>query len=67
MSWAAEPPRTMKNGEQVFFTMPRAAAFKTWTISHMAHHRGQLSVYLRMLDVPLPEIYGPTADSPQQG
>ena len=58
-------PWTMRNGETVFFTMPRAAALRTWTINHMVHHRGQLSVYLRLLDVALPEVYGPTADSPK--
>ena len=47
----------------MFFSMPRAAVLRrTFMISHIIHHRGQLSVYLRLLDVPLPSIYGPTAD-----
>ena len=53
---------TMRQGEQVLVQMPRAAAFRTWLFSHMIHHRGQLFVYLRLLDVPLPKTYGGTAD-----
>jgi uncharacterized damage-inducible protein DinB len=41
---------------------PRAAVFRDFTLSHVIHHRGQLSVYLRLLDVPVPRSYGPTAD-----
>ena len=41
---------------------PKADAFRDFTLSHMIHHRGQLSVYLRLLDVPVPGAYGPTAD-----
>lgn len=47
---------------QTFITMPRAAALRLMGISHPVHHRGQLSVYLRLLGVPVPSIYGPTAD-----
>ncbi len=54
----------LRNGEQVIFEMPRIAALRGFVMSHMVHHRGQLSVYLRLLDVPLPQIYGPTADDP---
>jgi len=54
-------PWSLKRGEQVFFTAPRAAVVRTH-INHLIHHRGQLSVYLRLNDVPLPSIYGPTAD-----
>lgn len=53
---------TMRNGEQVYFTMPRAAVMRTFVINHIIHHRGQLSVYLRLQNVPLPPVYGPTAD-----
>ncbi|MEO8210203.1 MAG: DinB family protein [bacterium] len=55
---------TMRNGEQVYFTMPKIAVVRLFVMSHTVHHRGQLSVYLRLLDVPLPSIYGPTADEP---
>jgi len=49
-------------GGQEMFSMPRAAVFRTFVLYHMVHHRGQLSVYLRLNDVPVPAIYGPTAD-----
>jgi uncharacterized damage-inducible protein DinB len=52
----------LKRGGQEMFAMPRVAAFRSFVLSHMIHHRGQLSVYLRLNDVPLPSIYGPTAD-----
>ena len=55
-------PWTLKRGGQQMFTMPRVAAFRTFVLSHSIHHRGQLSVYLRMNEVPLPAMYGPTAD-----
>jgi len=53
---------TLKHGGQEIFTMPRAAAIRSFVMSHIIHHRGQLSVSLRLKDVPLPPIYGPTAD-----
>jgi uncharacterized damage-inducible protein DinB len=51
------------SGEQVLLCQTRAEIIRH-LISHMAHHRGQLSVYLRLLDVPVPPIYGPSADEP---
>lgn len=48
-------------GDRVLFTMPRGGVVRQ-TINHIVHHRGQLSVYLRLVDVPVPSIYGPTAD-----
>lgn len=54
-------PWALTRGEQVLFTAPRAAVVRSH-ISHLSHHRGQLTVYLRLLDVPVPSIYGPTAD-----
>ena len=54
-------PWTLRRGDHVIFTMPKAAVLRSFGISHMAHHRGQLSVYLRLLDVPGPPSYGPTA------
>jgi uncharacterized damage-inducible protein DinB len=51
-----------RNGEQVLFEMPRLAVIRFIVLNHIVHHRGQLSVYLRLRDVPLPSIYGPTAD-----
>jgi uncharacterized damage-inducible protein DinB len=55
-------PWTLKNAGQTVFTLPRAAVLRSFVISHMIHHRGQLSVYLRLHDVPIPSIYGPSAD-----
>ncbi len=55
---------TLRNGEQVYFTMPRIAVMRTFVFNHIVHHRAQLGVYLRLLDVPVPGMYGPTADSP---
>ena len=57
-------PWTMKNGDHVYFSMPCAVAMRGFILNHIVHHRGQLSVYLRELDVPLPKVYGPTADNP---
>jgi uncharacterized damage-inducible protein DinB len=53
---------TMKQGEHEVFSMPKAAVFRSFIMNHMIHHRGQLTVYLRLRNVPLPSIYGPTAD-----
>lgn len=53
----------LRRGDQVLFSVPRGVVTRQ-TLRHLVHHRGQLSVYLRLLDVPLPQIYGPTADSP---
>lgn len=54
-------PWSLTFGERVLFTLPRGDMVRQ-NINHLIHHRGQLSVYLRLLDVPLPSIYGPTAD-----
>lgn len=53
---------TLKNGEKTYFTMPKIAVMRGFVISHIIHHRGQLSVYLRLNDIPVPQIYGPSAD-----
>lgn len=53
-----------KYGERVIFEMPRLAVIRALALNHLIHHRGQLSVYLRLLNVPLPSVYGPTADEP---
>ncbi|MGH9373340.1 MAG: DinB family protein, partial [Vicinamibacterales bacterium] len=55
-------PWSLRNGTQTFFTMPKAAVWRTFVMNHLVHHRAQLGVYLRMNDVPLPAMYGPSAD-----
>ncbi len=55
-------PWTLRRGDHVIFIQPKIAVLRGFGISHMVHHRGQLSVYLRLLDVPVPPSYGPTAD-----
>lgn len=57
-------PWSLTRKGEVLLTVPRIAAFKSFVINHLIHHRGQLSVYLRLQDVPLPPLYGPTADEP---
>lgn len=53
---------TLKTGDQVWFTLPRGAVFRSFVMSHLVHHRAQLGMYLRLLDVPVPGMYGPSAD-----
>ena len=55
-------PWTMRRGEMIFFTMPKAQVMRTWVLNHSVHHRAQLGVYLRLLDIPIPGSYGPSAD-----
>jgi len=55
-------PWTLKHGTHQVFTLPRFSALRSFVLNHTIHHRGQLSVYLRLNDVALPSIYGPTAD-----
>lgn len=53
---------TLRNGEHIILRQPRAIALRTFGLSHMIHHRAQLGVYLRLLDIPVPGPYGPSAD-----
>ena len=55
---------SLKRGGKTMFSMPKTAVLRSFVLSHVIHHRGQLSVYLRLLDVPVPSIYGPSADEP---
>ena len=52
----------MRRGQHVFYDAPRVAALRRMGISHMVHHRGQLTVFLRELGIPVPGVYGPSAD-----
>jgi uncharacterized damage-inducible protein DinB len=53
---------TLKNGEQVIFSMPKVAVLRGFVFNHLVHHRGQMTVYLRLNDIPVPALYGPSAD-----
>lgn len=55
---------TMRRGEQVFTRSPRPMVYRVWSMNHLIHHRGQLCVYLRLLDMPVPTVYFNTADDP---
>jgi uncharacterized damage-inducible protein DinB len=59
----ALPWHLTRNGSTTF-TAPRLTAFRVFILHHLVHHRGQLSVYLRLLDVAVPAMYGPSADEP---
>lgn len=52
----------LKKGGESIMEMPREVVIRYWVLNHMAHHRGQMSVYLRLNDIPVPSIYGPSAD-----
>lgn len=58
-------PWSLKNGETTYFTLPKINTLRTMCFNHIWHHRGQLSVYLRLNDIPVPSIYGPSADEGQ--
>jgi len=58
----AQPWTLLKGGDKVF-TAPRGSVLRSFVLNHGVHHRAQLGVYLRMLDVPVPAMYGPTADT----
>jgi len=53
---------TFRRGDKVIFSLPIAAAIRTLAMNHLVHHRGQLSVYLRLLNIPVPGMYGASAD-----
>ena len=54
----------LRRGEQVLMDRPKGAAMRIMGLNHSIHHRGQLTVYLRLLDIPVPGIYGGSADEP---
>jgi uncharacterized damage-inducible protein DinB len=55
-------PWTLKGGGRTIFSMPRATVLRSFVMNHLIHHRAQLGVYLRLNDVPVPGMYGPSAD-----
>ena len=58
-------PWSLKNGDVTYFTMPKIAVMRSMVLNHIVHHRGQLSVYLRENNIPVPAMYGPSADEGQ--
>lgn len=54
----------LRRGDEKIYEQPKFAIVRSLVLNHLYHHRGQLSVYLRFLDAPLPSVYGPTADEP---
>jgi uncharacterized damage-inducible protein DinB len=57
-------PWALRRGAHLILSLPRVAALRAFVLHHTIHHRGQMTVYLRLRDVPLPPLYGPTADEP---
>jgi uncharacterized damage-inducible protein DinB len=55
-------PWTLLRSGQMLFTMPKASVLRSFVMNHIIHHRGQMTVYLRLHDVPVPSIYGPSGD-----
>jgi uncharacterized damage-inducible protein DinB len=55
-------PWTLRNAGKTVFSMPRIAVLRSFVMNHIIHHRAQLGIYLRLNDIPVPFIYGPTAD-----
>lgn len=55
-------PWSLLRGGKKIFALPKAAVLRSFVLNHMIHHRAQLGVYLRLNDVPVPSIYGPSAD-----
>lgn len=55
-------PWTLRRAEHIVYTLPKKVALRYMVLNHIVHHRGQLSVYLRLLDIPVPGMYGPSAD-----
>jgi uncharacterized damage-inducible protein DinB len=53
---------SLKKGGEVIFSLPKVGVLRSYLLNHLIHHRGQLSVYIRLKDVPVPSIYGPSAD-----
>ena len=55
---------SLRRNGKTLFSMPKTSVWRSFVVSHLIHHRAQLTVYLRLLDVPIPSIYGPSADEP---
>jgi len=53
---------SMKYGDEILFTLNKKEVLRKFCLNHLIHHRAQLGVYLRMLNIPVPAVYGPSAD-----
>ncbi len=60
-----KPWKMIAGGKTVMKNIPKSSVFRSFIISHLIHHRGQLTVYMRVCNIPLPKTYGPTADEPE--
>lgn len=60
-------PWSLKMGDKTLMTLPKIAVVRSWVMNHNVHHRAQMGVYLRLLDIPVPSIYGPSADESNWG
>jgi uncharacterized damage-inducible protein DinB len=60
-------PWTLSQGGKPFFTMPRSAVVRGFILNHLIHHRAHLCVYLRLNDIPVPGMYGPSGDEEKAG
>ena len=58
-----EVPWTLKKGGETLYRMPRYQILRSMVLNHVVHHRAQLGLYLRIMDLAVPEMYGPTADT----
>lgn len=57
---------SLLNNGQTFFSLPRVAAYRGMIMNHMIHHRGQLTIYFRLNEIPVPSLYGPSGDEVAQ-
>jgi uncharacterized damage-inducible protein DinB len=62
---ALEGMWSLRNEDEIVFSQPRSRVLRVWCLNHMIHHRAQLCVYLRVLDVPVPVVYFNSADEPE--
>jgi uncharacterized damage-inducible protein DinB len=60
-------PWSLMAGEKTIFTMPKVAVLRSFVMNHLIHHRAQMGVYLRLNDIPVPAVYGPSADEQNMG
>ena len=60
-------PWSLMMGEKTLMTLPKIAVVRSWVMNHNVHHRAQMGVYLRLLGIPVPAVYGPSADEGQLG